>query len=315
VGVQPGGWRLLSIRIGCFRLETCDLRLVTCNWQQVPCTNIFSCIEYPSMHTKNEYPLIDIGANLSHESFSGDLDQIIDEAQQVGIQHIMVTGTSIADSSKAASLATHYEGYLSSTAGVHPHEAASFNECMPKDLKALALQDCVKAIGETGLDYFRDYSPREDQKAALAQQLQLAVDLQMPVFLHQREGHEDFMQILREYRNSLPRGVVHCFTGTEAELRDYLELDMHIGITGWICDERRGHHLHEFIHLIPENRLMLETDAPYLLPRTIRPKPASRRNVPAHLVHVLATVAQCLGKNEKNIAELTTSNARDFFAL
>jgi len=267
------------------------------------------------MNMKNEYPLIDIGANLSHESFSGDLDQIIDEAQQVGIEHIMVTGTTVSSSQDAAALCSQFDGYLYSTAGVHPHEAESFHDRMPADLKALAQQDCVKAIGETGLDYFRDYSPRDDQKTALAEQLQLAVDLQMPVFLHQRDGHEDFMQILREYRNSLPRGVVHCFTGTEAELRDYLELDMHIGITGWICDERRGHHLHEFIHLIPENRLMLETDAPYLLPRTIRPKPASRRNVPAHLVHVLATVAQCLGKNEKNIAELTTSNARDFFAL
>jgi len=267
------------------------------------------------MNTKNSYPLIDIGANLSHESFSDDLDQIIDEAQQVGIEHIMVTGTTVSSSQDAAALCSQFDGYLYSTAGVHPHEAESFHDRMPADLKALAQQDCVKAIGETGLDYFRDYSPRDDQKTALAEQLQLAVDLQMPVFLHQRDGHEDFMQILREYRNSLLRGVVHCFTGTEAELRDYLELDMHIGITGWICDERRGHHLHEFIHLIPENRLMLETDAPYLLPRTIRPKPASRRNVPAHLVHVLATVAQCLGKNEKNIAELTTSNARDFFAL
>jgi len=276
---------------------------------------IFSCAEYSPMNTKNSYPLIDIGANLSHESFSGDLDQIIDEAQQVGIEHIMVTGTTVSSSQDAAALSSQFDGYLSATAGVHPHEAESFHDRMPVELKALAEQDCVKAIGETGLDYFRDYSPRDDQKSALAQQLQLAVDLQMPVFLHQRDGHEDFMQILREYRNSLPRGVVHCFTGTEAELRDYLDLDMHIGITGWICDERRGHHLHEFIQLIPENRLMLETDAPYLLPRTIRPKPASRRNVPANLVHVLATVAQCLGRSEKIIAELTTTNARDFFAL
>jgi TatD DNase family protein len=137
----------------------------------------------------------------------------------------------------------------------------------------------------------------------------------MPIFLHQRDGHQDFISILREYRNSLSRGVVHCFTGTKSELEDYLELDMHIGITGWICDERRGHHLHEIVDLVPENRLMLETDAPYLMPRNIRPKPKTRRNDPANLVWVLKTVAECLNKSEKAVAESTTANARDFFNL
>ena len=173
----------------------------------------------------------------------------------------------------------------------------------------------MKALGETGLDYFRDFSPRDRQREAFASQLQLAVELQKPVFLHQRDAHEDFMAILREYRNDLPRGVVHCFTGTEQELRDYLELDMHIGITGWICDERRGHHLHDCISLVPENRLMLETDAPYLLPRTIKPKPSTRRNSPANLVYILETIADCLGKDKKSIAERTTANARVFFNL
>jgi TatD DNase family protein len=270
-----------------------------------------SCI----MNTKNTYPLIDIGANLGHESFSTDLEQIIDDAMQVGIEHIMVTGTSVEGSHDALTVAEKYADYCSSTAGIHPHEAANFDNQANASLRELASHIRVKAMGETGLDYFRDYSPRDAQQNALASQLQLAADLQMPVFLHQRDGHEDFIRLLREYRNALPRAVVHCFTGTEAELRDYLELDMHIGVTGWICDERRGHHLHEFIHLIPENRLMLETDAPYLLPRTIRPKPKSRRNVPANLVYVLAKVAECLGKSEKNVAEKTTQNARDFFVL
>lgn len=268
------------------------------------------------MNSKNSLPLIDIGANLSHECFSSDLDAVLDAARDCGIEHILVTGTSLDGSREAASLAHQYPGFLSSTAGVHPHEAARFSVETGEALSALAGSDpAVKAFGETGLDYFRDFSPRDQQREAFAAQLQLAEALGKPVFLHQRDGHEDFIQILREYRNALPRGVVHCFTGTEAELRDYLELDMHIGITGWICDERRGHHLHDMIRLIPGNRLMLETDSPYLLPRTIRPKPASRRNVPANLVHVLETVAACLGKSEKIVAEQTTVNARDFFAL
>jgi len=267
------------------------------------------------MNKKNTYPLIDVGANLSHDSFRDDLDEVLEAAQLVGIEHIMVTGTSVESSRDALALAEQYPGYLASTAGIHPHEADSCDNKALEVLKEIAGNGPVKALGETGLDYFRDFSPRQSQRDAFAAQLQQAVELKMPVFLHQRDGHTDFMDILREYRNALPRGVVHCFTGTEAELKDYLELDMHIGITGWICDERRGQHLHDFIRLIPENRLMLETDAPYLLPRTISPKPASRRNVPANLVYVLKTAAACLGKDEKILAEQTSMTARDFFAL
>lgn len=267
------------------------------------------------MTRKNTYPLIDIGANLGHESFAGDLDRVIEDAMEAGIVHILVTGASVAGSREAIALASRFDGFLSATAGIHPHEAAHCDADAIAVLRGLAGLDCTRAVGETGLDYFRDFSPRDAQRDAFEAQLRLAVELQMPAFLHQRDGHGDFIAILREYRNALPRGVVHCFTGTEDELRDYLELDMHIGITGWICDERRGHHLHDFIRLIPDNRLMLETDAPYLLPRTIRPKPQSRRNVPANLPWVLATVAACLGQGEKAVAERTTQNARDFFIL
>jgi TatD DNase family protein len=267
------------------------------------------------MNQKNNYPLIDIGANLAHDSFTDDLDQILEQARESGIEHIMVTGTSVNGSQDAAQLAQQYPEFLSSTAGIHPHEAVHCDADALNQLAHLVTGETVKALGETGLDYFRDFSPRERQREAFASQLQLAAELQMPVFLHQRDAHEDFMTILREYRNALPCGVVHCFTGTEQELRDYLELDMHIGITGWICDERRGQHLHDCISLVPDNRLMLETDAPYLLPRTIKPKPSSRRNTPANLVYVLETIANCLGKDKKSIAEQTTLNARVFFKL
>ncbi len=260
-------------------------------------------------------PLIDIGANLSHESFHQDLEQVIDDARRVGITHIMVTGTSVQGSRDALALARQYDGFLYSTAGIHPHEAGDYGSQAANELGALLGETKVLAAGETGLDYFRDYSPRQSQREAFAGQLQLAADANKPAFLHQRDGHEDFIAILREYRNALPRVVVHCFTGTEAELRDYLELDLYIGITGWICDERRGHHLHDIVSLIPENRLMLETDAPYLLPRTIRPKPKTRRNVPANIRYVLTTVAECLGMSEKKVAELTSRNAVDFFNL
>jgi TatD DNase family protein len=293
-------------------LATDDWGLVT--WDYYHALN--SQLHFPSlMNPKNTYPLIDIGANLSHESFSGDLEEVLDAAKQAGIVTILVTGTSVTTSKEATALARQYPHFLYSTAGIHPHDASHFDPSALRELATLAADDCVKAMGETGLDYCRDFSPRERQREAFAAQLQQAAELEMPVFLHQRDGHEDFIKLLRQYRNALPRAVVHCFTGTETELRDYLDLDMHIGITGWICDERRGRHLHDIIKLIPANRLMLETDSPYLLPRTITPKPSTRRNEPANLVHVLESVASCLGKSGKTVAEQTTETARDFFAV
>lgn len=161
----------------------------------------------------------------------------------------------------------------------------------------------------------RDFSPRAQQEKAFTEQLALAVDLNMPVFLHQRDAHERFLPILKEYREQLPRAVVHCFTGSKKELYAYLDMDVYIGITGWICDERRGSNLHPLLKDIPLNRLMVVTDAPYLLPRTIRPKPKSRRNVPANLKYVLETVAQCLEQSPAEVTKQTALTARDFFDL
>lgn len=260
-------------------------------------------------------PLIDIGANLGHESFDHDLPQVLTDARAVGIEAIMVTGTSVTASEKALTLARAHPGFLFSTAGVHPHDATGFTRDTPQQLEVLAAQPEVKALGETGLDFNRDYSPRREQEYAFEAQLDLASGLGLPLFLHQRDAHERFMHILKRYRARLGRIVVHCFTGTEDEMAAYLDLDAYIGITGWICDERRGTHLQDFIGRVPENRLMLESDAPYLLPRTIRPRPASRRNEPRHLPWVLATVARSLDLPEEEVARRTTRNAREFFDL
>lgn len=259
--------------------------------------------------------MIDIGANLGHESFQPDLDQVLDTAQSTGIEHIVVTGTSVAGSRDALALARQYPAYLSATAGIHPHEAADCTAEAIADLRTLARDPLVRALGETGLDFHRDYSPRAAQESAFDAQLDLACELGMPLFLHQRDAHERFLQILEPRLAQLGPVVVHCFTGTEAELRDYIAHDLYIGITGWICDERRGHHLHDLIALIPPERLMIETDSPYLLPRSIRPKPKSRRNEPANLGHVLATIAQCVGLPAGQVQQQTSRNARRFFGL
>ena len=260
-------------------------------------------------------PLIDIGVNLGHDSFDHDRDAVMEAARRAGVAQMIVTGTSVAASIKAAELVGGHPGVLYSTAGVHPHDAATFGIDTSAQLHRLLQQPQVVAVGETGLDFFRDFSPRDLQEQAFAEQLALAAQTQLPVFLHQRDAHVRFMALLKEQRDKLARGVVHCFTGTRAELHDYLDLDMYIGITGWICDERRGQELQEIVKDIPLERLMLETDAPYLMPRNIKPKPAGRRNEPAHLVWVLEMVARCTGREAAEIAAASTANAKVFFAI
>jgi TatD DNase family protein len=259
--------------------------------------------------------LVDIGLNLAHDNFDRDRDHVVATAVAAGVQHMVITGSTLASTRAAIELARAAPQLFRATAGIHPHHAHEFHDADVPALRELLQAPEVGAAGECGLDWFRNFSPHADQERAFRTQLELAAEVGRPVFLHQRDAHDAFVAILREYRSRLPAGVAHCFTGDETELRDYLALDLSIGITGWICDERRGHHLRELVRLIPADRLMLETDAPYLLPRDLQPKPQSRRNEPRFLPHVLATVAACRGENPADLATTTTRNALSFFGF
>lgn len=263
-------------------------------------------------------PLVDIGANLTNKAFRGDRDAVLRRAAAAGVGAVVVTGTS-AESSRAAwelaSTPRDFGPRLYATAGIHPHHASTAGPSALRELRGLCALPHVRAVGECGLDYDRDFSPRDDQRRALEAQLELAAELGLPVFLHERAAHGDFAAILARHRPRLTRAVVHCFTGEAAALRAYLDLDLHIGLTGWICDERRGTHLRAHARDIPADRLMLETDAPYILPRDLRPRPPTHRNEPAFLPHVLATVAACRGEPPAALARATTETARRFFDL
>lgn len=259
--------------------------------------------------------LIDIGANLTHESFHHDLDAVLQRAQTHGVRRMIVTGASVDGSEKALELATDHPELMFATAGVHPHHAVDYADTADTQLRRLAQDPAVCAIGETGLDYNRNYSPRDVQLQVFERQLQIAVDTQKPLFLHQRDAHADFIALLRRYRDKVSGAVVHCFTDTGEALRDYLALDCHIGITGWICDERRGTHLRELVREIPANRLMIETDAPYLLPRTVRPQPAHRRNEPMYLKHICEEIARDRGESVEVTAANSTATAQAFFGF
>ena len=259
--------------------------------------------------------LIDIGANLTHDSFDADRREVVDRAMAAGVGRFIITGSSEQGSRDALKLATEYPGVMYSTAGVHPHHASEYSDDVENTLASLLDEPNVVAVGECGLDYFRNFSPVAAQRDAFSRQLALAERVQKPVFLHQRDAHAEFVELLARRIDRLPRCVAHCFTGDESMLRDYLELDLYIGITGWICDERRGGHLKELIGQIPRDRLMIETDAPYLLPRSLRPRPKTRRNEPAFLREVLRVVAEAAGVPESEMAESTTANAMCFFGI
>ena len=257
----------------------------------------------------------DIGCNLGHESFEQDRHAVVQRAVDAGVLQLVLTGASVAGSERARQLAADNPVRMRATAGVHPHLAAEVDSDALTRLRELHALDVVAAVGECGLDYFRDISPRPVQQRAFEQQLALAEACGKPVFLHQREAHADFLAILSEFRDRLGPVVVHCFTDIRQALYDYLDLDCHIGITGWVCDERRGRPLKEIVPEIPAERLMLETDAPYLKPRNLRPKARTHRNEPCWLPWIGGTVAALRGVSPALLAEQTSANARDFFGM
>lgn len=261
------------------------------------------------------YDLIDIGANLAHDSFDDDFDAVLQRAAAAGISRIVITGSSDDSNRKASELASSKPGQLYATAGVHPHHASHYGDSSDTLIRELVATDAVVAVGECGLDYFRNFSPREAQLSAFRRQLEIARDIGMPVFLHQRDAHDDFVDLLEPFLPDITRAVAHCFTGEGESLREYLAMGLYVGITGWICDERRGRHLHDIVAVIPDDRLLIETDAPYLMPRTLQPKPRTRRNEPAYLVEVLKTVAEARDQSAQHVAKITTANAERFFGL
>ena len=251
--------------------------------------------------------LVDIGANLGHAAFREDLAEVLARARQAGVIQCLVTGTSIEESKKALELG------LPCTVGVHPHHASECDEQTIPRLRELARHARVVAIGECGLDFNRNYSPHPDQEKWFEEQIKLSFEIRKPLFLHSRDAHPKFAEILKAH--NVENAVAHCFTGEKAELHAYLDLGLYVGITGWICDERRGKHLLELVREIPRDRLLLETDAPYLTPRSLHPQPKARRNEPAFLPHILQTVARALGRPPEEVAAETTQNAFRLFRL
>lgn len=264
--------------------------------------------------TLSRLDLVDIGVNLAHDSFDADRDAVIERARSAGVRRMIVTGSTLRSSTDALGLAATDAG-LYATVGVHPHHASELDAGQAAGLADLLRHPRAVAVGECGLDFFRDFSPRPRQEEAFRVQLELAMQAGLPVFLHQRDAHERFVAILDECGPRRPAGVAHCFTGGPAELRDYLDRGLYVGVTGWICDERRGDALRAAARFLPLDRVMVETDAPYLLPRDLEPRPRTRRNEPMHLPHVLDALARLMEVPPERLAEASTRNAETLFRL
>lgn len=259
--------------------------------------------------------MFDIGVNLTSSQFAKDCSQVVSRAKTAAVTGMLITGTDIEESQAALELALAYPGYCWSTAGVHPHQASRWQIDVEQQIRSLAANAAVVAIGECGLDFNRNFSTPAEQEIAFTAQLALAAELELPVFLHCRDAHERFISLLAPWLDKLPAAVVHCFTGTADELDSCLALGLSIGITGWVCDERRGLELRALLPRIPVQQLLLETDAPYLLPRDLHPKPASRRNEPCFLPHIVQQVAVWRQENPKWLGQKTDENARRIFRL
>ncbi|MDB2386064.1 TatD family hydrolase [Shewanella sp.] len=258
---------------------------------------------------------MDIAVNFIGNKLAAEADRVIAEAAQVGVNSMLVIASHIQESRDAIALCAAFPEQLYSTAGIHPHHASQWDEDSRNSIKRLSAASCVVAVGECGLDYNRDFSPRAQQRHAFAEQLALAVELQKPVLMHERDAHDDFLAILKEYRSELPAVLLHCFTGNKDSLMAYLDLDIYLGITGWVCDERRGQTLAQLVPLIPDNRIVIETDSPYLLPRSLRPKPKSSKNEPKYLPYIAQYIAQLRQQPLHDFAAMTYKNSRSLFGL
>lgn len=257
---------------------------------------------------------IDIGANLTNKKFNHDLEDVLAQSKDAGLSQIVLTGTSERTSRDASTICQRHPGFLYSTAGIHPHDAKSFDQTRTTALlKELYTEDHVVAVGECGLDFNRDFSPRDQQRDCFAAHIDLAASNGLPLFLHERDAFDEFYSMMEQSRDRISGGVVHCFTGTASQAKAYLDLDLHLGITGWICDERRGRHLREVVRSIPVERLMIETDCPYLAPRDYRPR--INRNEPKYLPHILQTVADCRDEPVEQLSEAILATTKAFFGI
>ena len=257
---------------------------------------------------------IDIACNFTHESFKRNLEEVINDAELAGVEKFVLLCASLADLDPIKKIQKNAPNKFFISAGIHPHHATETVEVNYDQLLRQLQSITPHAIGETGLDYFRNISPPDIQKKSFRMHIEIAKELNLPLYLHQRDAHNDFIRIIRENRKNFPKFVVHCFTGTQKELDEYLDLGAYIGLTGWICDAKRNIDLRKSIKNIPIEKMMIETDSPYLIPKNLINKPKKNINEPKYLPHIANEICELTGYELEELKLATSNNAIDFFS-
>ncbi|XP_058805091.1 3'-5' ssDNA/RNA exonuclease TatD isoform X3 [Phymastichus coffea] len=284
------------------------------------------------------YVLVDVGANLTNKKYNRDLDSVVQRAKDAGVQKIMVTGASIRSSKEALRLTRIYPGNLYSTAGVHPHDAKSWEDSETlEELESIAKNPECVAIGECGLDYNRDFSEPEIQRSVFDKQVELACRLNKPLIIHERGAQGDVLEVLNRYIKCLPPVLIHSFVGTAEEAQLYLDQGFYLGITGYLCKDKSDSGVRQLLEegLVPLDRILVETDAPFMYPNTRASKlPAHvkdaltarsltfllryctfQRNEPCALPAIVEMVAAFMRKSPEEVALATAFNALKLFGL
>lgn len=255
--------------------------------------------------------LFDSHCHLDDQCYDNDLKNVIDRAKNENVSAMMLVGVDIQTSLKAIKIAGTYENIITSV-GIHPHDA---KRCSKDDLNSLTdiakENSCVKAWGETGLDYNRMFSPARDQESCFTAQLEIAGTLDLPLIFHERDSKGRFYDILKSEAPQSRKGVVHCFSGTKKELFKYLDLDYYIGITGILTIQKRGKYLRSLAPHIPEDRILIETDAPYLTPAPQKNK--TRRNEPSFVKSVLLKLAEIRDIDPDELSKIIFDNTNRFY--
>ncbi len=257
---------------------------------------------------------IDIACNFTHESYKDNLNEVITNAELEGVEKFVLLCASLADLELIKEIQIYAPEKFFITAGIHPHHATEILDSNYDNLLDRLQSINPNVIGETGLDYFRNISPPDVQKKSFSMHIEIAKELSLPLYLHQRNAHDDFIRAIKENRNNFPKFIVHCFTGTQKELDEYLELGAYIGLTGWICDANRNIDLRQSIKNIPIDRMMIETDCPYLIPRNLPNKPKKNINEPKYLPHIANEIANLIGVEIDELKLATRNNAINFFS-
>jgi TatD DNase family protein len=256
--------------------------------------------------------LVDSHAHLEMRQFKGDLEQVLEKAHTAGVVHIVTVGSTLPESRRALKLAEKFDE-VSAVVGIHPHDASDMDESALEELRRLAQRKRVVGVGETGLDFFRDRSPRDLQEESFRRHIALAREAEKPLVIHVRDAYSRALQILGEEGIPGKGAVVHCFSGTAKDAQSFLEMGLYLSFTGTVTYEGKKNRewSEAILSMVPLERVMVETDCPYLSPHPLR----GQRNEPANVHLVAEHIAHVKGLSVNDVARITTRNAVGFFRL